>query len=79
MIVPRVSEKFDFEGELAFVIGRKGRHISEAGEVLSHVAYYAGYNDGSVRDWQTHTSQFTPGKTLPGGGATLRPASRAPL
>ena len=67
MIVPRVSEKLDFEGELAFVIGRKGRHISEAA-ALSHVAGYACYNDGSVRDWQTHTSQFTPGKNFVGTG-----------
>jgi 2-keto-4-pentenoate hydratase/2-oxohepta-3-ene-1,7-dioic acid hydratase in catechol pathway len=67
MIRPRVSEQLDFEGELAFVIGRKGRHISEA-DALSHVAGYACYNDGSVRDWQLHTSQFTPGKNFVGTG-----------
>ena len=67
MIRPRVSEQLDFEGELAFVIGRKGRHIPEA-DALSHVAGYACYNDGSVRDWQRHFRQFTSGKNLPGTG-----------
>jgi 2-keto-4-pentenoate hydratase/2-oxohepta-3-ene-1,7-dioic acid hydratase in catechol pathway len=68
MIRPRASEQLDFEGELAFVIGRKARHVPEA-DALSHVAGYACYNDGSVRDWQLHTSQFTPGKNFPGTGA----------
>ena len=65
LIRPMASERFDFEGELAVVIGRGGRRIAEA-EALSHVAGYACYNDGSVRDWQNHTSQFTPGKNFPG-------------
>jgi 2-keto-4-pentenoate hydratase/2-oxohepta-3-ene-1,7-dioic acid hydratase in catechol pathway len=69
MIRPRVSEQLDFEGELAFVIGQKGRHISEA-DALSHVAGYSCFNDGSVRDWQIHTSQFTPGKNFPGTGGS---------
>src|SRR5579862_8834046 len=47
LILPRVSEQLDFEGELAFVIGKKGRHITEA-NALAHVAGYACYNDGSV-------------------------------
>jgi 2-keto-4-pentenoate hydratase/2-oxohepta-3-ene-1,7-dioic acid hydratase in catechol pathway len=68
MIRPRVSEKFDFEGELAVVIGRPGRHIIES-EALSYVIGYACYNDGSVRDWQRHTTQFTPGKNFIGTGA----------
>jgi 2-keto-4-pentenoate hydratase/2-oxohepta-3-ene-1,7-dioic acid hydratase in catechol pathway len=67
MIRPRNSEQLDFEGELAVVIGRRGRHIPEA-DALSHVAGYACYNDGSVRDWQLHTSQFTPGKNFVGTG-----------
>jgi 2-keto-4-pentenoate hydratase/2-oxohepta-3-ene-1,7-dioic acid hydratase in catechol pathway len=67
MIRPRVSEQLDFEGELTFVIGRKGRHITEA-DALSHVAGYACYNDGSVRDWQFHTAQYTPGKNFVGTG-----------
>lgn len=68
IIRPRVSEQLDFEGELAVVIGRAGRHISES-DALSFVAGYAAYNDGSVRDWQRHSSQFTPGKNFVGTGA----------
>lgn len=68
MICPRVSAKFDFEGELAVVIGRTGRHVVES-EALSYVVGYACYNDGSVRDWQRHASQFTPGKNFSGTGA----------
>jgi len=67
MICPRASVQLDYEGELAFVIGKKCRHISEA-DALSCVAGYACFNDGSVRDWQLHTSQFTPGKNFPGTG-----------
>ena len=67
LIVPRESEKFDFEGELAVIIGKPGRRIAEA-DALSHVAGYACYNDGSVRGWQNHTAQFTPGKNFPGTG-----------
>lgn len=63
LIKPLESEKFDYEGELAVVIGKEGRRISEA-DALSHVAGYACYNDGSVRDWQAHTHQFMPGKTF---------------
>lgn len=68
MIRPKVSEQFDFEGELAVIIGKECRHVSEA-DALSVVAGYACYNDGSVRDWQRHTTQFLPGKTFAGTGA----------
>jgi 2-keto-4-pentenoate hydratase/2-oxohepta-3-ene-1,7-dioic acid hydratase in catechol pathway len=64
---PRVSNKLDFEGELAVVVGKAGRYIPRA-EALDYVAGYACYNDGSVRDWQSHTHQFTPGKNFPGTG-----------
>lgn len=67
LVKPRSSDRFDYEGELALVIGRPGRHIPEA-TALAHVAAYACYNDGSVRDWQRHTHQFTPGKNFPGTG-----------
>jgi 2-keto-4-pentenoate hydratase/2-oxohepta-3-ene-1,7-dioic acid hydratase in catechol pathway len=67
LIRPRVSNDFDYEGELAVVIGTAGRDITEA-DALKHVAGYACYNDGSVRDWQRHTSQFLPGKTFAGTG-----------
>lgn len=63
LVRPRVSEQFDYEGELAVVIGTGSRHIPDA-DALRHVAGYACYNDGSVRDWQRHTSQFLAGKTF---------------
>lgn len=68
LVRPKVSDEFDYEGELAVVIGKRGRHISEA-DAYSHVAGYSCYNDGSVRDWQRHTHQFLPGKTFADTGA----------
>ena len=68
LVKPRVSDEFDYEGELAVVIGKGGRHIP-AGRALEHVAGYACYNEGSVRDWQRHTSQYLAGKTFAGTGA----------
>ena len=67
LVKPNSSDRFDFEGELAVVIGRGGRSIPEDA-ALAHVAGYACYNDGSVRDWQRHTSQFTPGKNFAATG-----------
>lgn len=64
LIRPRHSEAFDYECELAVVIGKAGRHIPSH-DALQHVAGYSCFNDGSVRDWQNHTSQFTPGKNFP--------------
>ena len=61
---PRVSTDLDFEGELAVIIGKPGRSISED-NALDHIAGYACFNDASVRDWQWHTRQFTPGKNFP--------------
>ncbi len=63
MALPRVSTKLDYEGELAVVIGKPGRHIGEE-DALEHVAGYACFNDGSVRDFQSHSSQFGPGKNF---------------
>ena len=63
IVRPRVSERLDYEGEIAIVIGKGGRHISEA-DYWSHIAGYSCYNDGSVRDWQLHTSQWAPGKNF---------------
>jgi 2-keto-4-pentenoate hydratase/2-oxohepta-3-ene-1,7-dioic acid hydratase in catechol pathway len=62
------SEKFDFEGELAVVIGKGGSDIAEA-DAMAHIAGYACFNDATVRDWQRHTHQWTPGKNFPGTGA----------
>lgn len=67
LIRPKVSHDFDYEGELAVIIGTAGRHIAE-GDALKHIAGYSCYNEGSIRDWQRHTSQFLPGKTFAGTG-----------
>ncbi len=68
MICPRESDQFDYEGELVVVIGRGGRRIPED-QALDHIAGYSIYNEGSVRDWQVHTSQWTPGKNFAETGA----------
>lgn len=65
---PRVSTKVDFEGELAIVIAKPGRYIAAA-DAFDYVAGYSIYNDVSIRDFQAHTHQFTPGKNFPGTGA----------
>jgi 2-keto-4-pentenoate hydratase/2-oxohepta-3-ene-1,7-dioic acid hydratase in catechol pathway len=65
---PKVSQHLDFEGELAVIIGKPGRYITRA-DAWNHIAGYACYNEGSVRDFQRHTHQFTPGKNFPETGA----------
>jgi len=65
LIRPRVSDHFDFEGELALVIGKGGRHIA-AERALEHVAGYTCFVDGSVRDYQKFS--VTSGKNFPGTG-----------
>lgn len=73
MLLPAVSTSFDYEGELAVIIGKHGFHVPED-RALDIVAGYSLFNDGSIRDWQRHTSQYTPGKNFPataGFGPTL--------
>ena len=67
LVRPPESTRFDYEGELAVVIGKGGRRIPRE-KALEHVAGYSVFNDGSVRDWQRHNIQFTPGKNFPGTG-----------
>jgi acylpyruvate hydrolase len=67
MIRPDCSSQFDYEAELVAFIGKKGRHISRA-DALSHVAGYSIFNDGSIRDYQWKTSQWTVGKNFDGTG-----------
>ncbi len=67
IVRPNVSTMLDYEGELAVVIGKPGRMI-DAGDAMGHVAGFACANDASVRDWQRHTGQFTPGKNFPATG-----------
>lgn len=68
MVCPRESTQFDYEAELAVVIGSAARRVSPE-QALQHVAGISCYNDGSVRDWQLATSQWTPGKNFPSTGA----------
>ena len=71
VIRPRVSEQFDFEGELAVVIGKTARYVSRE-SALDYVGGYCCFLDGSVRDWQRHTMQFTAGKNFEKSGAMPR-------
>lgn len=67
IIKPKLSDKVDYECELAVIIGKGGRYISESA-AYDHVAGYSCYNDVSIRDYQNHTSQWTPGKNFPASG-----------
>jgi 2-keto-4-pentenoate hydratase/2-oxohepta-3-ene-1,7-dioic acid hydratase in catechol pathway len=67
-VVPSVSSKFDYEAELAVVIGRRvPRHTQEA-DALQYVFGYSCFNDMSVRDYQKRTPQWTIGKNFDGTG-----------
>lgn len=68
LVRPLQSEKFDFEGELAVVIGKAGRRILQE-DALNYVAGYTCFMDGSIRDYQRHTSQFWPGKNFISSGS----------
>ncbi len=68
LVRPKESSYFDYEGELAVVIGKGGRRISKD-KAMEHIAGYSIFNDGSVRDWQRHNIQFIPGKNFPNTGA----------
>ena len=63
IIRPRESKNLDYEAEIAVIIGKAGRRISQQNS-WSHIAGYSCYNDGSVRDFQRHTSQWHPGKNF---------------
>ncbi len=67
IVLPAVSDKVDYEAELAVVIGRRGHNISEE-TALDYVAGYSVFNDVSVRDWQKRTLQWLQGKTFDGTG-----------
>jgi 2-keto-4-pentenoate hydratase/2-oxohepta-3-ene-1,7-dioic acid hydratase in catechol pathway len=67
LIRPRASTEFDYEAELAVVIGRPAHRVRRE-DALSCVAGYACYHDATLRDWQRHTSQFTAGKNFLGTG-----------
>jgi 2-keto-4-pentenoate hydratase/2-oxohepta-3-ene-1,7-dioic acid hydratase in catechol pathway len=63
LLLPPESTHLDYEGEIAVIIGKPGRRIPEA-RAWTHVIGYAPYNDGSIRDWQRHTVQWTAGKNF---------------
>lgn len=63
LLLPPESTQLDYEGEIAVIVGAPGRRIPEA-RAWEHVCGYAPYNDGSVRDWQRHTVQWTAGKNF---------------
>lgn len=68
LVRPSCSEKLDYEAELMIIVGTGGRHISKA-DALDHVFGYTVFNDGSVRDYQRKTHQWTPGKNFDNTGA----------
>lgn len=65
---PGISEQYDFEGELAIVIGKTAHRVSRE-DAFDVIGGYCCFMDGSVRDWQRHTSQFTAGKNFDRSGA----------
>ena len=67
LIRPKVSDKFDYEAELAFVVGKTARHLTAA-NALEYVAGYSAFNDGSLRDYQRKSSQWTIGKNFDATG-----------
>ena len=67
VVRPDCSERLDYEVELMVIIGKGGRHISEA-DALSHIFGYSVFNDVSVRDYQRKTHQWTPGKNFDNTG-----------
>lgn len=68
IVRPKVSGALDYEGELVAVIGRGGRHIPQSA-ALDHIAGYSIFNDGTIRDYQFRTPQWTMGKNFDGTGA----------
>lgn len=80
LVRPVVSEQFDWEGELAVVIGRAGRHVSRE-DAWELVAGYTAFNDGSLRDYQWMSAQWMPGKNFDSSGSfgpELVPADDVP-
>ncbi len=70
LVRPRAElcKRYDFEGELAFIVGKRGRYVSEK-NAFSYIAGYAPYNEGSVREFQLHNRQFGLGKNFEKSGS----------
>ncbi len=67
MILPKAASDYDYEAELAVIIGQGGRHIAKD-KALEHVAGYACFNDGSIRSYQFKSPQWTMGKNFDASG-----------
>ncbi len=68
IVRPKVSEQLDYEGELVAIVGKAGRNIPKE-RALEHVAGYSIFNDGSIRDYQFKSAQWTVGKNFDSTGA----------
>lgn len=68
LIRPRASEQFDYEAEMVAVVGRRARHLTP-GNALSCIAGYSIANEGSIREFQRHTTQWTMGKNFDRSGS----------
>lgn len=68
MVCPAISKTLDFEGELVAIIGKRARHVHRSA-ALEHVAGYSIFNDGSIREYQRRTTQWTVGKNFDATGA----------
>lgn len=76
MIRPTCSEQLDYEVELMVIIGKQGKHLTEE-NALDHIFAYSVFNDGSVRNYQRKTHQWTPGKNFDATGP-IGPVSVTP-
>ena len=80
LVKPRESDQYDFEGELAVIIGKTGRRI-HPDQALDHIAGYSCFMDGTARDFQVHTTQYIPGKNFDASGSCgpwMVPAAEIP-
>lgn len=80
LVVPAISDQLDWEAELVAFVGKRARHVSET-DALDHIAGYSCFNDGSIRDYQRKTSQWTIGKNFDstgGFGPEFIPARQLP-
>ncbi|NLS06294.1 fumarylacetoacetate hydrolase family protein [Rhizobium sp. P32RR-XVIII] len=68
LLKPACSDEFDYEGELAVIIGKAGRNIA-ASKAKEHILGYSCFNDGTIRDFQRHTTQFWSGKSFDDTGS----------
>ncbi|TKT71549.1 fumarylacetoacetate hydrolase family protein [Afipia massiliensis] len=68
IVCPAISNTLDFEGELVAIIGKRARHVQRSA-ALEHVAGYSIFNDGSIREYQRRTTQWTVGKNFDATGA----------